>query len=869
MHAQTPGDSTAVPTPSESLQDSISFGLDSTQVSQLDSVSIPETEPEVIQSEVSYNARDSIINDIQNKKVYLYGDAVVSYQDINLQAERIVYDFSTYTVHAEGTQDTLGMWHGTPVFKQGDSEFSAQEMDYNFRSKKAFVKHVETGVIEGTLTGKQVKTTQDNNVIYVRNGEYCPCQDPNAKTRFKIGKLKVIKDDKIVTGPGYMALGKIPTPLAFPFGFFPNAEKRQAGLIIPSYGNAQSQGYFLADGGFYAPLGDQVDTKFLFDIYSRGSWGVENITRYKKRYKFDGAFDLEYNKNVLGDKDLSNYSEQTNFFITWRHQQDAKAKPNSSFSADIRAGSTQNYQNNLNSSQSDFLTNTFRSNIRYQQGFYDSPWSLALNAGHEQNSQTGRYSFTLPEITANRARTFPLDGLFNDNPKQAFYEKIGLNYSGTFKNTLTVQEEELALDNWNNLSQSFQNGFRHTASVSTSLKAGPLSINPSISYRERWYFQTRGRKYNETTGQFETDTIYGFDRNNDWSFSTSFTTKLYGMYAFTGDGNLKAIRHTLTPSVTYSYRPDFDPREYGFYGTDGQLSSYSPYEAAIFGGPPSGKSNLVTFSLVNNIEAKVLNRRDTTSKFTKVPIFENITASTSYNFAADSLRLTPISLSGRTKVSKYVNLTFQGAFEPYTYVVDNDGSIKRVDAFLWETSRTVASFERGQVAINSNGFGSAMFKKNKAPEEEEILVEGENDDETPALEPIKGGWFDDFSIPWNISFGYSLNAQRRRFSEFEQESWMLNDTIALTQSIQVNGDFELFKRIKVRFMSGYDFVLDELTPTTFYVTVDLNCWELSARVVPFGLRRSYNLSINIKSSMLQDLKLERNRSFSSEERFFL
>ncbi|MFN2430322.1 MAG: putative LPS assembly protein LptD, partial [Cryomorphaceae bacterium] len=479
----------------------------------------------VIKSEVNYSASDSIDNDVVNKIVYLYGNAKIEYEDITLTGAKIVYDFDSYTVHAEGIQDTLGNWQGLPVFKQGNSEFEAREMDYNFKSKKAFVKKVQTDIVEGTLTGKTVKTTQDNRVIYIKNGEYCPCEDPNALTRFKIGKLKVIKDDKIVSGPGYLTLGPIPTPLAFPFGFFPNAEKRQAGIVVPSYGNAQSQGFFLADGGFYLPIGDNWDTKMLFDVYSRGSWGLENLTRYKKRYKFDGNFNIEYNNNVRGDRDLNNFSAQRNFFLTWMHTQDRKARPNSNFSADIRAGSTANYQNNLNASQNDYLTNTFRSNIRYSKSFPDSPWSLALNAGHSQNSRTGNYDFTLPEVALNRARTFPLDGVFNDSPKQQFYEKIGITYNSAFQNSLSVQEEELSLNNLSGLMQKFRNGVRHNASVSTSLKAGPVSINPSFNYTERWYFETYDRRFDEDSQSFVPDTVKGFDRNGNWDFSTSMTTK--------------------------------------------------------------------------------------------------------------------------------------------------------------------------------------------------------------------------------------------------------------------------------------------------------------------------------------------------------
>jgi hypothetical protein len=817
-----------------------------------------------LEAPVNYSARDTIINDIVNGKVYLFGEAEITYQDIKLQADRIIYDFAKYTVHAEGIQDTAGVWIGKPVFEQGDSKFEAFNMDYNFKSKKAYVRQVQTDVIEGTLTGDRVKTTDNNNVIYVRKGEYCPCEDPNAKTRFKIGRLKVIKDKQIVTGPGYLALGKIPTPLVFPFGFFPNAEKKQAGLIMPSYGNANELGYFLNDLGFYMPISDQVDTKILADIYSRGSFGLENITRYKKLYKYDGNLGVEYNIQKRGDRDLNNYSEARTFFVNWRHSQDRKAHPYANFSADVNAGSSQNFTNNLNSSQNDYLTNTFRSNIRYSRSFYNSPWSFNANAGHDQNSQTGVYNFTLPTLNVNKARTFPLKDLFNDGPKDKFYEKIGWVWSSSFQNTLSATESELALNNWSQLSKNFRNGIRHTTSLSTSLKAGALSINPSFNYNERWYFKTFGRTFNPETDEFETDTIQGFDRNNDWSFSTSVTTKLYGMYSFKGK-NLKAIRHTLTPTVSYNYRPDFDPNVYGFFGTDGALTSYNPYQGTVYGGPPSGNSQTISFSFVNNVEGKFLSRRDTTSKFKKVAFLENLTFSGNYNFVADSNQLSNISISGFNSIGKYADLRFSGVFDPYVYAISEAERPVRTAEYLVGNSNTLAQFQSGNIAVNVRGLGSTAFQRQ---EPQEVI---ESEDAEQEVGGDSDSFLSGFKVPWNISFQYTLNVRRNRFVEAAGEDLplVLMDTLAYTQSLQATGDFTLFDIVRVGVNSGYDFTNKELTPTTVTVRVDLNCWELNARIIPFGFRRSYSIGLNIKSSMLRDLKLEQNRTIGNNESFFL
>ncbi len=868
--AQTNIDSLQTDTVPNIVGDTIVSGTDTLKITdEGDTLQLkPKKSNSVITSQINYSASDSIDNDVVNKKVYLYGNAKITYEDITLTAARIVYEFESYTVHAEGVRDTSGNWQNLPNFKQGSSEFTSNEMDYNFKSKKAYVKQVETKVIDGTLTGERVKTTDNNNVIYVRKGEYCPCEDPNAKTRFKIGRLKVIKDKQIVTGPGYLALGKIPTPLAFPFGFFPNSEDRQAGLIFPSYGNGGTQGYFLNDLGFYWPINDHVDTKFLSDIYSRGSWGLENQTGYNKRYKYAGNVGLQYNKRVQGDIDLNNYSAQSSFFVNWTHNMDRKARPNSNFSASVNAGSTSNFRNDLNATQDNYLTNTFRSSIRYDKSFYDSPWTLGLKAGHEQNSRTNEFTFTLPELSLNRARTQPLDGLFNNNPKQAFYEKLGINYSADFKNELKVTESQLSLNNLNNLKDEFRNGIKHNATASLPLNAGPLTFTPSFNYSERWYLKTFGQTYNEDTQQFEKDTLNGFDRNYNYNFSTSVTTKLYGMYSFKR-GNLKAIRHTVTPSLSYSINPNFDPNIYGFYGTDGALGRYSPYDGTIYGGPGSGRNESVNFTVANNLEAKVLSRRDTTSKFKKIPLIENITASGGYNFAADSLNLSTINISGRTKLTKYANINFGGRFEPYTYVVNSDGRPQRVNVFLQESSNKLASFESGNLSINGSGIGSSIYTGKR--QQNTIVQEGEVDPDNPVVQPVvkrKKGFFDEFTVPWNLNFGYTLNASRGREVIELGEGYALIDSINIVQSITFSGDFEVFNRVKFRFTSGYDFVNKEFNPTTVFMTVDLNCWEFSARVIPFGDRKSYSLSLNIKSSMLKDLKLDRKGNFGNNDNFY-
>lgn len=865
--AQNQTDSVSTGSVPDFTADSLASPPDSVDfVNATDSIPVESAENNsVISSKIEYSASDSIDNDVVNKKVFLYGNAVIKYQDIVLKAAVIEYDFQNYTVHAFGVQDTAGAWMGEPDFKQGSSAFRAHEMKYNFRSKKAYVRQVETEVIEGTLTGSEVKTTDNNNVIYVRHGEYCPCEDPNAKTRFKIGKLKVIKDEQIVTGPGYMVIGKVPTPLAFPFGFFPNTEDKQAGLIFPSYGNGGDRGYFLNDLGFYIPIGDRWDTKFLADIYTRGSWGLANMSNYKRRYKYAGRFSVEFNKDVIGDRDLGTYDSKNSFFVRWNHQQDIKARPNSNFQANVNAGSTQAFRNNLNSSQEDYLTNTFNSSITYDQRFYNSPWSYTLKAGHSQNSQTKIYEFTLPQFSLNRARTMPLDGLFNDNPKQEFYEKLSLTYNSEFSNYLKTTEAELSLDNLNNLKTQFRNGMQHNISLALPLNAGPISISPGFKYTEKWYLQTYGRSYDPDLNAYVTDTISGFDRNGYYNFNVSATTKLYGMYSFRS-GRVRAIRHTVTPNVSYSMAPDFGQRIYGFYGDNGRLSSYTPYDGTIYGGPPSGRSEKLNFSIGNNLEAKVLAPRDTTSKYHKVALIENFSVSSGYNFAKDSMNFDPIRMSLRTKITKYINFQSGASFEPYTYVLSEDDRIVSTNTYLVRSTGRLMSFESGNLSVDGTGFGSEMFQRrgNKGS----AIIEAGTDSLPDGTGPLITDAGTKFTIPWHFRFGYTLQANRGRAVLPYDEGKMLVDSIKVTHSARFSGDFTLFKKVFVSFESGYDFVAKELTPTTFYVRVDLNCWELSGRIIPFGDRKSYSVSLNIKSSMLKDLKLEKKGNFNPDSNYF-
>ena len=426
------------------------------------------------------------------QKVRMYGAAQVNYEDIILKAEYIEFSFADLTVKAFGLVDTANKIIGKPNFKQGSEAFDADTISYNFKSKRGLIKEVRTNDGESYIHTSMSKK-QENNYIHNYKGKYTTCDAEKPHFHFAFKKMVVIPNEKVITGPVILKVGNVPTPLALPFGFFPNSDKRKAGLIIPGYGSSNSLGIFLLGGGYYLPIGQNWDTQLTSDLYSRGSWGLANSTRYTKKYKYNGGFRLSYNKRLTGDKKLPELpiSKNSSFNIQWNHTQNQKARPGTSFSASVNMGSSNNYTNNLSTSQTLYLNNTFTSSIRYSKNWEDKPYNLSASFRHSQNTLNRSFSFVLPNLTFNVNRFFlPLDFLKSKKEtKTKFYEKIGVTYSANLENQLNTTEPQIRFDNFDNLRSQFVNGARHNIAVSTSLKMGPVSLNPSFNWTERWHFQ--------------------------------------------------------------------------------------------------------------------------------------------------------------------------------------------------------------------------------------------------------------------------------------------------------------------------------------------------------------------------------------------
>ncbi|MGY6561244.1 MAG: putative LPS assembly protein LptD [Luteibaculaceae bacterium] len=812
-----------------------------------DSLKTPEKpkRPSPIESQVNYYAEDSTITDTENGKMLLYGKAWITYGKIRLDAEVIEYSFNAGEVFAYGRTDSSGAIIGRPKFKEGADEFNANTIRYNFKSQKAYLEQIDMDQELGTLTGKRVKKDADD-IIYVGNGTFCPCEDPDALTKFHLSRIMVIPDKKIISGPGILKIGKIPTPLAIPFGFFPNTKTASAGILIPNFGESVNQGVFLQGLGFYTPLGERADLAIKGDYYSFGSYAFDVRSRYITRYKFSGNVNLQYNYITFGERDFPDFAENTNFFIMWSHVQDPKSNPNYTVSADVNFGSVNNFQTNLSSTTTQFLSNTFQSNIRYSQRLTGTPFNFNTNLRHSQNSQTGNFDLTLPQFNLTMARVFlPLGFLKPEGvTRTRWYEKIGINYTADFENRITLTDEQFREANIGQWFGDARNGVIHRANAVTSLKKWYLTFNPSVNYNEFWYFNYVDRVVDEETGFAALDTINRFIAGRDVAYNLNVTTKLYGMYKFKNkNSKVEAVRHVVTPQVGFTYRPEMGQNQFGTFNRfDGENiieeeRQFNRFQTGLFGGPNSIESGTINFSLLNSVEAKVkAGKRDTVSKPKIVRVIENFRVTSFYDLARDSLRWSNVRFDGRTTLFNVLNLNYRGVLDPYLYVFEENQAIRVNRSLFSETGQL------GRMVNQNLAAGINLRSKNKPPTA---------DDANKLIAAVKN-----FRIPWNLGVNYSVDINRRFVQGVEE-------TI-LTQALMFNGTINLFEKARISFTSGYDFVNQEISYTSVDLYLDLNCWELTANYIPFGFRTSYNLQLNIKASAFKDLRLQRQRNLGGE-----
>ncbi len=798
--------------------------------------------PSVLKTLVNYHAEDSIPIDVQKNKAYLYNLAHIDYGDVSLDAGYIELDWEKNEVYARGVADSTGKITQLPIFKQGDKTYETDEIRYNFSSSKALIKTVITREGEGYLHGEVIKR-QDENTFYIKGTSFTTCNKRHPHFWINAEKAKVIVGDRIITGPANLFVADVPTPIILPFGFFPANEKKASGFIIPTFVQNENKGFGLLNGGYYFSLSDYYDLAITGEVYSRGGWGVTGNTNYRQRYKYSGSLNMRYNHTIIGDpryQTIDNgYTDSRDFRIRWTHAQDAKARPDLRFSASVDlANPTFNKYNTT--STNDYLQNTTTSTVSLDKKWLGTPFSMAASAYQSQNNITKDFTLSLPKVAFNMSRVFPFQRQ-NAVGSKRWYEKIGTNYSAATEAQVRANYDSLAAD-VQTFSNSLRTGMQHTIGVSTSERVLKFfSLNPSVNYVSKWYPSKLNYAYNDSNDLI-VDTISGFAMTNEFNASIDLSTKVYGTFNYRR-GKIKAIRHMMTPTVGFSYRPDYSTEFWGSYqtvtDTAGKEQTLSRYNSYLYGGSSSGKSGLINFNLGNNLEMKVRSDKDSTGE-RKVKLLDRLNFSTNYNMAATQYQWSNLNMTAQSSILKNkVSLTYIGVFDFYGF---DPVTKKRVNKSAYEVNKKLMRNTSSNFSVGMGWQGNLGGERKKKENASALGL----DDEDPDY--YKMADYMDFSMPWNIKINYNYQLTKNTL-----------DAVVSTHAITVNAGFDPTANWHAIIGTGYDLVSKEITYTQLNIVRDLHCWELKIMWVPFGFNQSYMIGVNIKANSFKDAKLERKR----------
>lgn len=836
---------------------------------QTDSIIPVKEEQSVLDNEVEYDAVDSIYFDLNNNEVQLFGEAIVKYGDITLTAHKISYNFDSYTVIAIGGVDSAGDPMGSPSFQQKKEQFDAKKITYNFKSEKGYIEEVRTEVADAYVQAK-VSKKQPSNQVHIKGGYFTTCDKPKPHFGFKTTKMIVIPDEKVVTGPGYMEFfGVVPFPIALPFAMIPDQNKKASGIIIPSYGNAVStnQGFYLKDGGYYWAANDYFHTALKGTIYANGSWGLKSDSWYKVNYKFSGSVTISYDDFIIdGDKDIDNGAKPSkSFLVSWMHSQDPKSSQYSKFRANVKYQSGNGYRNNVNSTDEEFYNKNINSTITYQYSIPNSPFNLSTSAKLNQVIDPGEFdisttnNLTLPQLTFNMRRVeIPLAFLKKNRlSKKKWFEKIGVTYTLNSENRMSYNQQQLDTINLtkNNFEQylNIKNGLKHNASMSTSFNLKTISVSPNIRTTGNWYFRHLEKSLDPVNLIEVTDTIKEFSQVWNITGGINITGKVYGMYAFKGDGWLKAMRHQITASAGLNYSPGTSTDQFGYVGDDGDFENYNPYAGSIYSPPNSRATNVYNFKIINDLEAKVKTKNDTLHDTKKVKFINNLSIESSFDALKDSLNWTDIRLAGRfTKLFDVLNINYSAIFDPYAY----DSSAKKISDSYYSKTNKILRVRSTTLSANFRLKSKKKTNKIKPKNVAEQAIQDEYN-EDPSL-------WENLNIPWdvNVSYNINLNSTPKSIDDSLFFDKNINHTLGL------RGSFTIFKIFRFSINTSYDFVNFDWAPTTIGLYVDLHCWEISASIRPNGSRKSYSFSLNVKSPLLKDLKIKKENTFGGGSGFF-
>lgn len=852
-----------------------------------------------IDAPVKYSAEDSLVYDAESGTAYLYGNSKVDYENMKLTSDKVHMNLDKSTVRATGTVDSTaeGGIKGKPVFTMGKDEYKSDTMAFNFKSKKGLIKGVYTEQQDGFLSG-EVGKRDSTGSIYLQHGRYTTCDKPHPDFYIALSRAKVRPGKDVVFGPAYLVVADVPLPLAIPYGFFPFSKKYSSGFIMPSYGDESDRGFYLRDGGYYFAISDKWDLKLLGEIYTKGSWGVSAASNYRKRYRYSGSFLFSYQDSKTGDKGLPDFAEQESFKIQWNHRQDPKANPYSSLAASVNFATSSYERNNLNSMYNpQTLTQTTRtSSVSWSTGFSSIGLSLSATTNLAQDMRTSSIQITLPDLNISLSRFYPFKRKHLVG-KERWYEKISMSYTGQLANSISTKEDKLL---HSNLIKDWKNAFQHTIPVQANFTLfNYINVTPSFNFTDRMYSKKVTRGWDNTLQkEVVRDTTYGFHNVYNWSMSVGASTKLYGFWVpnrkLFGD-KIQAIRHVITPQVTFSYSPNFGARRYGYYDsyqyTDAsgnvKLVEYSPYQDELYSVPGKYKTEMISWDVSNNIEMKIKSDKDTTG-YKKISIIDELGASMSYNAAADYHRWSDLSMRLRLKWWKNYTFSMNAQFATYAYELDANGKPYVGNHTEWgygRLPRFQGMSQNFSFTLNPEKL-KKWFGRKDDKDDDKVSVDSDGPDtniESNMDDDLEKGKYaakkkrgniaetdDDgymsFNMPWSLTIGYGITMRENTAGRFNTKT--MRYPYKFTQTLNFSGNIRISDGWNINFSSGYDFENHAMSMTTASLSRDLHCFNMSASVV-LAPYTSYNFTFRCNAATLTDaLKYDKRSGITNAVQWY-
>lgn len=844
-----------------------------------------------IDAPVDYECTDSLVYDAETRLVHLYGKAQVKYMDMTLNAAKITMNMDSSMVRAAGERDTAGILQDKPVYSQGSDNYHSELMAFNFKTKKGYITNVETTQGDGFMQSQHSKRAADGT-LYLEHAKYTTCDAKHPHFYIALSRAKVRPGKESVFGPAYLVVADVPLPLAVPYGFLPFNKKYSSGFIMPSYGDETSRGFYLRDGGYYFAINDYMDVKALGEIYTKGSWGLSAETNYRKRYRYNGNFYISFLRTVDGEKNMPDYAVTKSLKVQWTHSKDAKASPNTTFSARVNFASENYERSNLESMYNPlaYTQSTRASSVSFSHSFPSIGLNIAGSTNLTQSLRDSSVSMTLPDLSISLNRFYPFRRKHQAG-KERWYEKISMSYTGSLSNSINTKEDKLFKSN---LVKDWRNGMQHRIPIDATFQVFKyINISPQFSLRDIMYTNRVMRSWDETTQKEVADTTYGFYNLYDWSLGVSANTTLYGFYKpwrkLFGD-KIIAVRHVFKPSVSFSYAPDFTSSHYGYQRTyvktdaNGEVSTvtYSPYSGGIYSYPSGTKQGMITMSVSNNVEMKVKSDRDTTGE-RKISIIDELYGALSYNMAAETRPWSNLNTRIRLKLTKNYTFSMAAVFATYAYAFDKNGRVVTSDRTEWSYGRfgRFQGMSQNLSYTFNNETLSKLFSRRSdrsTASNDETDTDTDTDAEDANIDPDlrnakKGGkqkkqkakvdedGYLRFSLPWSFTVSYGISMAEDRSKQINVRR--MRYPYSFTQTMNFSGYLRIAEGWNISFTSGYDFNYHELSMTTASVSRDLHCFEMSCSVVlrPYS---SFNFTFRARANELADaLKWDKRSSYSS------